>query len=303
MIKINQLESLKVMKAVVEEGSFTGAAKRLEISAARVSKAIEQLEITLDAVLFKRSTRHMQVTDSGERCYQSALLLLGQWQSLQQELAQSRQKPAGKIRLSIPMTWGLEVFAPLLGEFMQLYPEIEFDTQLNDQQVNLLAGDYDLVLRLTGQLADSSLLCQKITGYRFVVCATPQYLAQYGMPESPTDLSEHACLMYQLPGMAKKWQFLQGNKPLDIYLEPKLVANNSLLIKSALLSHQGLAHIPEFIVADELARGQLNEVLTGFTTPALNLYLLRAKEHSLSYRMQVFIAFLRERLGQSEWSL
>ncbi|WP_281560003.1 LysR family transcriptional regulator [Thalassomonas sp. RHCl1] len=297
MVKINQLESLKVMKAVVEEGSFTGAAKRLEISAARVSKAIEQLEVTLDAVLFKRSTRHMQVTDSGERCYQSALSLLGQWQNLQQELAQKQQKPAGKIRLGLPMTWGLEVFAPLLSEFMQLYPEIEFDTRLNDQQVNVLAGDYDLVLRLTGQLADSSLLCQKITGYRFVVCATPEYLAQYGTPEQPADLLRHACLMYHLPGMAKKWLFYQGDKVLDIYLEPKLVANNSLLIKSALLSHQGLAHIPEFLVADALARGQLKEVLTGYRTPALNLYALRAKEPGLPYRMQVLIAFLRERLG------
>ncbi|WDE06763.1 LysR family transcriptional regulator [Thalassomonas viridans] len=298
MAKINQLESLKVMKAVVEAGSFTGAAKRLEISAARVSKAIEQLEITLGAVLFKRSTRHMQVTDSGEHCYQSALQLLGQWQSLQQELTEKQQKPAGKIRLGIPMTWGVEVFASLLTEFMQLYPGIEFDTQLNDQHVNLLAEDYDLVLRLTGQLADSSLLCQKITAYRYLVCATPEYFEQYGMPGSPEDLPAHACLMYHLPGTAKKWQFFRENKAFDIYLEPKLVANNSLLLKSALLSHQGVAHIPEFLVADELAAGKLTRVLSGFSTQPLNLYALRAKEHRLSYRMQVFIAFLRERLGQ-----
>jgi len=141
------------------------------------------------------------------------------------------------------------------------------------------------------------LLCQKITAYRYVVCATPGYLEQNGIPGQAADLSRHACLMYHLAGTAKKWQFFKGGKALDVYLEPKLVTNNSLLIKSALLGHQGIAHIPEFIVADELARGELQQVLTGYSPPALNLYALRAKEQSLPYRMQVFIAFLRERLG------
>lgn len=316
MTKINQLESLKVLKAVVECGSFTAAAKRLEVSAARVSKAIEQLEINLGAVLFKRSTRYMQVTDSGSRCYQRALVLIGQWQELQQELLDNQSNPLGKIRLNVPMTWGLSVFAPLLSEFMQLYPAIEFDTQLSDQHVNVLEGGYDLVLRLTHQLSDSSLLCQKLSAYQFIVCGTPQYLAEHGVPKEPTDLAQHDCLMYHLPGTAKKWSFLKTAKAVDsqitassvtaasvtvnniqdIYLEPKLVANNSLLIKNALFSGQGIAYMPEFLVADDIAEGKLQAVLTHFNTPVLNLYSLRAKDHILPYRVKLFIDFLRVKL-------
>ena len=299
MTKINQLESLRVFKAVVEAGSFSAAAKHLNISAARVSKSIEHLETELETTLFHRSTRQMQITDTGERCYQRALVLLGQWRELKDELVETQEKPQGKLRISIPMTWGLSQFAPILTEFMATYPEITLDVQMNDQHVNVLEGEYDLVLRLTQQLSDSSLLCQRITGYTYISCAAPAYIERHGIPKHPNELLEHDCLTYHLPGTATKWLFYEGKKPLEIHIDPKLKSNNSQLFQGALLAGLGVCLVPEFIVREDLAAGRLTPILQNFETATLNLYTLRPKDQKAPYRLRLLNDFLRHKLQKN----
>lgn len=298
MAGINQLESLKVFKAVVESGSFTAAGQRLSISTARVSKAIERLEAELETALFIRSTRHMQITDSGERCYRQALTLLGQWKTLKDELVETHASPRGKLRISVPMTWGLCKFAPLLTEFMAAYPQITLDVQMSDQHVNVLEEEYDLVLRLAYQLADSALLCQRITSYPSVVCAAPAYVERYGEPQHPQDLRQHACLLYNRQGTPKKWQFYEGVRPVDVYIEPCLQSNNSKLLHAALLAGQGVTLVPDFLVADDLAAGRLVSVLACFGTPTLSLYSLRPRDHLASHRLKLLHDFMHQRLGR-----
>ncbi len=298
MAGINQLESLKVFKAVVECGSFTAAARRLDVSAAWVSKSVERLEAQFGTTLFTRSTRHMQITDNGERCYARSLELLDQWQALEADLQHSDETPKGKLRISAPMTWGLAKMGGLITEFMAKYPDILLDVQLGDQHVNVMEEQFDLVLRLTNQLSDSSLLCRKITSYRRVACASPAYLAQYGEPQHPEDLSRHACLMYNFPGTSRRWRFTTGRKSMDIFLEPKLVANNSKLLQSALLAGQGIALMPDFIITDDLASGRLVPILQGFETTDLNLYSLRPGNRSTSHRLKLLHDFLCEAVGR-----
>jgi len=299
MTRINQLESLKVLKAVVECGSFTSAAQRLNISAARVSKSIERLEIELGTVLFNRSTRHMQITDSGEHCYNRALKLINQWQYLKEELLESHDSPKGNLRISAPMTWGLQNLAPIADSFMEKFPEIILDIQLNDQHVNVLEEQFDLVLRLTKQLPDSALICRKITSYRYVTCASPSYLKSHGEPQHPRELKNHDCLMYSLPGAARKWQFIERRKPLDIYLEPLLLSNNSKLLHSALLSGRGIALIPDFIIREDLAAKRLIPILQNYETNELNLYSLRPSNRMPPYRLKVFHDYLYQYLEES----
>ncbi len=296
MTKINQLDSLKVFKTVVESGSFSAAAKRLDISAARVSKSIERLEAELETTLFHRSTRQMQITDSGEACYQKALVLLNQWTTLKDELVETQEKPKGKLRISIPMTWGLSQFAPILAEFMAAYPDIHLDIQMNDQHVNVLEGEYDLVLRLTQQLSDSSLLCQRITSYSFIACAAPAYIEKHGIPQHPSELIEHDCLSYNLPGTAIKWLFYDGKKSLEVHMEPKLKSNNSQLFHGALLAGLGICQVPEFLVTDDIASGRLVPILQEFDAPILNLYTLRPKDRRATYRLKLLNDFLQRHL-------
>jgi len=292
MPKINQLDSLKVFQAVVECGSFTAAAKRLNISAARVSKSIEHLEAELETLLFNRSTRHMNITDSGEQCYNRALNLINQWQDLKEELVESQQSPKGKLRISAPMTWGLLILMPLLNEFMEIYPEISIDIQLADKHVNVLEDNFDLVLRTTHQLEDSTLICQKITSYPLINCATPHYLKTYGEPKHPSDLKDRATLMFNLPGEPFKWQFMDGNKNIDVFITPRLLANNSQLLHNALMADKGIALIPEFIIREDLACGKLTPILQNYTTKELNLYSLRAPNKTPSRRLRVLQDFL-----------
>ncbi len=299
MVRINQLESLKVFKAVVECGSFTAASRRLNISPARVSKSIEHLEAELEVVLFTRSTRHMQITDSGEHCYQQALGLINQWHSLKDELQDSHGSTKGHLRISAPMTWGLSTLAPLIERFTARYPEITLDVQLSDQHVNVLEEQFDLVLRLTDQLRDSALICRKIAVYHLVACASPAYLEKHGEPDTPHALKDHACLMYSLPGTTRKWVFTEGRKPLNIHLEPALLSNNSKLLHTSLLAGRGIALIPDFIVSEDLAAGRLRPILKAFKPAELNLYSLRAGNRMPSHRLKLLHDFLCQSLGTS----
>ncbi len=212
MSKINQLESLKVLKAVVEGGSFTAAGKRLNLSVARISKSIERLELELNTKLFIRSTRHMQLTDSGERSYRYALKLLEQWRGLSDELAETQSKPKGKIKISVPMSWGLSVFSTILAKFMTKYPLISVDVHMSDLHVNVIEDEFDLVLRLTSKLEDSSLLCKKLKTYKFIACASPDYFEKIKIPVTPEELKNHSCLVYSQQGSKRKWQFMKKQK-------------------------------------------------------------------------------------------
>lgn len=294
MTKINQLESLRVFKAVVECGSFTAAAARLEISAARVSKSIEHLERELESVLFNRSTRHMKITDAGERCYKKSLTLIDQWQDLTEELLETKKSPKGKISVSAPMSWGLNQLVPVLDVFMEEFPHIKLDIQMNDQQVNVLEDQFDLVLRLSSGLEDSSLICRKITEYQFIACAAPSYLRDHDTPQHPLDLKNHACLMYMRPGASRNWQFMDKDKMMDVYLEPHLISNNSLLLHSASLAGRGIGLFPEFVVADDLRNKRLVPLLQNFQTIPLNLYSLRHGSRMQSYRLKVLHDYLVE---------
>ncbi|MFT5757073.1 MAG: DNA-binding transcriptional LysR family regulator [Alteromonadaceae bacterium] len=296
MPKINQLESLKVLKAVVEAGSFTAAAKRLSLTVARVSKSIEHLELELNSKLFLRSTRHMQLTDSGERSYSHAIKLLEQWRELTDELTESQSKPKGKLKISVPMSWGLCVFSTVLAKFMAKYPQISIDVHMSDQQVNVIEGEYDLVLRLTNKLEDSSLLCKRLKTYKFIACASPEYLEIYGIPLAPQALKSHACLLYSQLGSRQKWQFSKNKKETSVYIEPRLQSNNSTLFREALLAHQGIALIPEFIVSSDIASGRLIPVLTDYTNQALNLYSLRPVDHMIPMRLKMLNEFLYNEL-------
>lgn len=298
MNNINELESLRVFRSVVDCGSFTAAAKRLHVSTGWVSKVIARLELHFKTSLFVRNTRHLHLTASGKLCYTHALYLLEQWESMTQDLNHSHGELEGKIRISAPVSWGLIKLCPLLNEFSRMHPGVNFDIDLNDQHVNVIAEQFDLVLRITPKLSDSSLLARKICSYARIACMSPQYLEQQGKPQHPKDISKLHALVYSLRGDLPKWQFYEGAERIDIQVRPQLLSNNSLLLKSALLSGQGIALIPEFLIAEELASGDIIRVLENFKTEKLNLYSLRPGAKSCSNRLAVFQEYLFDRLCQ-----
>lgn len=292
MHKINQLESLKILKAVVECGNFSSAAQRLKVTPAWVSKSIERLETYLGTCLFKRSTRCLTITPDGEHCYQQGLLLLERWESLEANMSFCCKKPKGKLSINAPVSWGIYKLKEILVDFINLYPDIQLDIKLNDQHINVLEEGYDLVLRLTPQLADSSLLCRKLTSYPFIACATSSYLQKNGKPQHPDDLKQHSCLVYSLPDKVTQWKFFTHDSTVSIYPNIYLESNNSMVLHAALTADKGIAMIPEFIVEDELKSGQLERVLPDYQTATLNLFFLRHGNREMSYPLQILHDFL-----------
>jgi DNA-binding transcriptional LysR family regulator len=179
---------------------------------------------------------------------------------------------------------------------MANYPQISVDVHMSDQHVNVIEGEYDLVLRLTNKLEDSSLLCKKLKTYKFIACASPEYLAKYGTPLVPQDLKSHSCLFYSQPGRGQKWQFSKEQKEINVYIEPRLQSNNSTIFRDTLLAHQGIALIPEFIVSNDITSGQLIAVLTDYSNLQLNLYSLRPVDHMIPMRLKMLNEFLYNEL-------
>lgn len=238
----------------------------------------------------------MQLTDSGERCYRAALKLLEEWRGLTDELVETQSQPKGKIRISVPMSWGLCVFSTILAKFMAKYPMISVDVHMSDIHVNVIEGDFDLVLRLTNKLEDSALLCKKLKTYQYTACASPQYIEKFGLPVLPEELKSHACLVFSQQGSKRKWQFIKNQKLIDVYINPHLHSNNSALFKEVLLAHQGIALVPEFVVENEILLGKLIPVLSDYSTHELNLYSLRPADHMQPMRLKLFTDFLHNEL-------
>lgn len=299
MNDINQLESLRVFRSVVDCGSFTAAATRLDVSIGWVSKRISRLEKHLGTVLFVRNTRHLHLTVNGKRCYAQACDLIALWDSMADDLATSHSRVEGRIRISAPMSWGLVQLCPLINEFAEQYPGVDFDIELNDQHVNVIGEQFDMVLRIAPALSDSSLLARRIRGYRRIACASPEYQERCGMPAHPSDLSAHETLVYSISGDSTQWQFYQDGNLIDVDVKPKILSNNSLLLRSALLSGRGIALIPEFLVATDIADGSVVQVLQDFETAGFNLYSLRPGGVSCTNRLAVFQDFLYERLSDN----
>ncbi|UTW11730.1 LysR family transcriptional regulator [Marinobacterium rhizophilum] len=297
MAALNQLESLRIFRAVVECGNFTAAAKRLDCTTAWVSKAINRLEAELENTLFQRSTRHIRLTAAGERCYQHALHLLDGWKALEDDLSREKQVAAGRLNISIPMSWGLSCFGALSTQFMQRYPGIELNVQLSDDYVNVLEDRFDLVLRLATELSDSSLICQRLASYRHITCAAPAYLERYGRPSSPSELGQHQCLVFARASQASPWRFRHGMQRQDIYPSARMVSNNSMLLRQALLAGEGIAFMLDFLVDEDLAAGRLVPLLQEFQAAPLNLYALMVKTSHQPYPLQLLRQFLRQQLS------
>nr|WP_067287277.1 LysR family transcriptional regulator [Marinobacterium profundum] len=294
MATLNQLESLRIFRAIVEAGNFTAAAQRLNCTPAWVSKTVNRLEAELDNTLLQRSTRHIRLTSAGERCYQHAVQLLDGWKALEDDLSQDRQLAAGKVRISMPMSWGLSYFAGMATRFMQQYPDIELDAQLGDEFVSVQEERYDLVLRLASELSDSSLICQRLATYQHIACAAPAYIERHGQPATPTDIARHRCLVFCRGAQISPWRFNDGQV---VYPPTRMQSNNSLLLREALVAGEGIALIPEFLVTEDIKLGRLAPVLREYQSPPLHLYALMVKMPHRPYPLQLFRQFLRQQLA------
>ncbi len=292
------MTALRVFNSVVENGSFSGAARSLRLSNAAVSKNIAELEAHLGVELISRTTRRMRLTDAGSDYHQKIERILGDLDDADDAISDCAASPRGKLRVTAPMSFGLIKLASLVPEFLEVYPEIVFDLDLNDANVDLITEHFDVAVRGSGKLKDSNLVARKLMELERVVCASPAYLDARGVPKTPEDLLAHRCVIYSLSSEPGNWRLSRGGEPAEISVSGAYRVNNSIAIREALLSGVGIAIIPRIYVEDDLRRGDLVTILGEWETVTQSVFSIFPSGKFLPQRTRVFVDFLVERLSR-----
>ena len=260
--------SLQTFVAVVESGSLSRAAERLETTTGAVSRRLAALEQRLGLRLLNRTTRRIGLTEAGELYYEDAANILRALAEAEDRVTHLSDSPRGNLRIAAPLSFGVRTLAALLPGFCARYPGLRLSLDLDDRVVDLLGAGADMALRI-GQLADSTLVARRICEFRRVVCAAPSYLARRGEPRAPADLVHHDCLHYSNIAPKDEWVFAdgQGGAVQTVEVSGPLCANNGDVLREAALRGMGICAMPEFIANDDLAAGRLKSVTRRLCRP------------------------------------
>ncbi|MGI9233155.1 MAG: LysR family transcriptional regulator [Woeseiaceae bacterium] len=299
---MDKFEDLQAFVAVVEAGSFTAASERLDSAKSAVSRRISALEERLGVQLLRRTTRVLNLTETGRGFYEHASRILADLEEAEAAVQQEHGELRGKIRLALPLSFGVRHMCKPIAAFSKLHPKVEFNLNLNDRRVDLIEEGADLALRI-GRLQDSSLIARRLFDARAVVCASPHYLSVHGEPKTPADLQNHDCLVYSNLEEPNKWTYLdeEGEKRI-VKVKPGLAASSGDFLTNAAAHGMGLVIQPTFIASESIRRGSLVPVLTDYDWPISPAYAVYPPTRHLSYRVRALIDFLAERFsGVPPW--
>lgn len=293
---VNRLTALRAFVAVVEEGSFAAAARTLHLSGAGVSKNIRTLEADLDVRLFHRTTRAMSLTDAGAVYYERMRTLLADMAAADEAVAGLASAPRGTLRVTAPMSVGLLRLSPLVPRFLAAHPGISLDLHLADEKDDLVHGGFDLAIRGTGSLPDSTLKARRLAALRHVVVAGAGYVERANALESPDDLGDRPCLLYANAPRPDRWTLRQGDAERTVRVTGPFTANSSLALRDAVLADVGIALMPRLYVEEDLAAGRVVTLLDGWSPPDLSLFAIYPPGPATLARVRLFIDFLAEHL-------
>ncbi|MEX8191590.1 LysR family transcriptional regulator [Comamonas guangdongensis] len=273
--------------------SFAEAGRALGISASAVGKNVARLEQQLGLRLFQRTTRQVRLTQEGALFHERCRRILDELHDARAAMQAAAEAPRGRLRMSLP-TIGYRFLLPVLPEFQTRYPEVELDLDFNDHLVDVVEAGLDVVIR-SGDLADSRLVARRLGPFRFILAASPAYLAERGVPHTPAELARHTSLRYRFlsSGKLEEW-VLPGLPAMPI----ALVCNNMEAMLGAAVAGMGLAYMPDFLARDALARGELQQVLAQQLTHTGQFSALWPSSRQLSPKVRAFVDFASARLFQ-----
>lgn len=297
-----QLGSIELFCLAAEAGSFTAAAQLAGVTPAAVSRSILRLEQRLGSRLFARTTRSIRLTDAGRTFFEQCSQALTQLVEAQQEIMGAQTSPSGRLRISLPTTYGHHRILPLLPTFRALYPEVTVDVHLGNRNIDFVEEGYDLAIRVRAQ-PDSTLIARLLEDASLVVVASPGYLQKAGTPQTLDELIAHECIQFELPSSGRRisWLFQENGRDREVVSDGGYSCSDDVLGGVTLAKHgAGLFQTYRFIVEQELADGRLVEVLQPYAGRSRPYTLLYPHGRYVPQRVRAFVDFL---LGfRDEWA-
>lgn len=287
--------SIKVFVQVADCGGFAAAARKLAMSPPAVTRAVAMLEDRIGTRLFVRTTRSVRLTESGERFLQDSRRILLDLEEAEEAAVGSHAAPRGELRITAPVLFGRMYITPLLGDFLQQYPLVNGQTMFVDRVVNMMDEGMDIAIRI-GELPDSSLSAIRVGTVRRVMFAAPTYLKDHGIPQHPSELTDHRLIQALAVNTSSEWGFMDKGQPLNIQIKPRLRMNTNDSVIELITKGWGISRLLSYQIAPYLAQGELQTVLSDFEVPALPVHILHQEGRMVSAKVRSCVDFMVDQL-------
>lgn len=290
---MDKLTAFDAFVQSAETGSFVAAGRKLGLSASAVGKAVVRLEHRLDVRLFHRNTRNMTLTEEGRLFLERCRRIFDEVEAAEAELARSNRTPRGRLRISLPLVGML--LTPVMADFMRAWPEVQLDLDFTDRLVDVVEEGFDAVIR-TGPPSDSRLMSRNVGRFRLKIVASPDYLARYGVPESPDKLALHQCLHQRSPstGKLRPWPFAHAESQEKIVLPERMSATAVDPLIELAIRGLGVACLPPFAIRSEIADGRLVSILDEWVADTDQFNVLWPASRQITPKLRAFIDFMAE---------
>ena len=291
---MDRLESMSVLVAVIEAGSFSGAGRRLQMPVPTVSRKIAELERHLNARLLVRSTRKLALTQTGESFLEACRRILEDVGEAERRAAGEYRTPRGELIVTAPLVFGRCQVLPVVTEFLTEYPQIDVRLLLADRSLDLIDDHLDVAVRI-GHLAESRLSTLRLGQVRSVVCASPAYLKRAGVPKTPAELAAHACVSFGA-AHTDRWAFIVDGSEQSQPVVPRLTVNGAEAAVDAAIAGVGVTRVLSYQVAGALASGSLRLLLERYAIPPVPVSLLHSGHRLMPSKLRAFLDFAAPRL-------
>lgn len=298
---MDRLHLMTVFVAVVENEGFASAARKLRLSAPAVSRAISELETRLGVKLLHRTTRHLQITDAGQRYYKDAKQIVALSEEADDAVRGRNATPRGMVRITASVLFGRLYIMDGIISYLKNFPEMEVDALFVDRVVNMLEEGVDVAIRI-GELQDSSYKAIKVGTIRRVLCASSTYLKAHGYPKNPEDLADHRIILARGLNPNNELKFIDNGKAMNVRVNPFLAVSDNFSAEKAVLADMGISRFLSYQVANSLESGALKIILSDYEHPPVPVHVVHREGRYSSARTKSLIDWMVEHL-RSQTSL
>lgn len=298
---MDRLQSMRVFAKVVEQGSFAGAAKALELSNAVVTRLVADLEEHLGTRLLHRTTRRLSLTETGHAYLERVVQILQEIDDAEAIASAQSARPAGTLRIYSQLGFGQQQLSQLLPLYTKRFPDVTLDVTISDRTVDLVEERIDIGIFIDIQRFDASMIARQLGVSEVLLCASPEYISRHGAPQKLGDISSHACLNFSYEQLRHAWPVRNANgDTVNVPVNNKVISNNGDFLRQCAIAGMGIVIRPSFALGDDLAAGRLVRLLPGNNLGQLSVVMVYPSRRLLSATVRSFVDFMTAQFPRPE---